>query len=290
MAIAIQTLTTLPNQQAVFDFGKGTNVLHYVVGISYWQFSFNNTDQRVDTISLSLTSNSAGSQVTTSVVGVLKGGDHEIGYDNSSVVLSCVAILDNDNRNYTLASAQGVTNGGRSAPITLASSTPSIASAFLSGFSLHYPSGKHHVQTIQTTAGFTPDGSTGYITGQVSMNDNSNNWAQSPTIDGGLVYVDSSQSGLLAQSLLNQQTGSPVTVNFDSNLSAAAVMLQSLIVSYGSGHDHDIKHVGGGVANWTVGGNKVVLDSAQAFMRDNSGNSQRNSDSRVSLIVLGVPA
>ncbi|PRQ09706.1 hypothetical protein [Enhygromyxa salina] len=291
MTVAIQTLSTLPNKEIVFDFGKGTNVLHYVVGISYWKFSFDNTDQRIDTITLNLTSNSAGSQVTTSIAAQLQGGDHKMGYKNSSVTLSCVAILNDDNRNYTFGSGLGIPNGGRSSPITLCSSTPSVSSAFLSGFSLRYSGSKHHVQTIQTTAGVATDGSTGYITSQANMNDHSNNWAQNPTIDGGLIYVDKSQTGLLAQALPNQQAASPVSVKFPgTSLSAAAVMLQSLTVSYGSGHDHDIKHVGGGAPNWTVGGDTVVLDSAQAFMSDDSHNSQQNSDSRVSLIVLGIPA
>lgn len=290
MPIAIQTQTQTPDKQFVFNFGAGANVLHYVVGISYWSFGFGNTDQRIDTLSLSLASNSTGSQVTTNPRAVLKGGSHEMSTGASSLTLTCIAIVQSENSKVTLAGSPGIPNNGRSAPIPLASATPSVASAFLSGFSFEYKSGKHHVQTLHAGAGLSQDGNTGYITSQCSMNDNSNNWAENPTIDGGLCYVDAASTSLLAQSVIDAQSTSPMTLTFGQNLSAAAVMLQDLYVTYGSGHNHDIYHVGGGTPSWSVSGNKVTLASASAFMNDNSKNHQVDSQSHVSMIVFGVPA
>ena len=291
MSFAVQSITHPPNQTFTFDFGSA-NVIQYVVGISYWDFRFDSTDQRISEVSLSLAPSASGGQVLVTPTAVLKGGSHNMDTSKSLLTLSCVAVLSNRNDDVTLTTELGVANSAPSVGFPLCSNTPNLQDPFLAGFNLAYPSDKkHHVQEIYTTAGFKADGTTGFITGQSNMLDRGNPDAAAPTIDGGVVYTDSSVDELLGQTKPGLQTTGTVDVDLGVPLSDAVVLLNSLTVKYEGNQTHDIMEVGGGCPSWTTDGSSIVkLTSPRAFMRDNSGNDQSDSSSSVTMIVIGIKA
>ncbi len=287
MPIEIKSVSSSPNKTVVFDFSD--KVLAYVVGVTYWKFSFGNDDHHVKTLLLSLESNQPNStQVTATITARLDDDTgHGISNSDSLVNVSCIAVITAADGNISLANANAIASGSSSGEISLPSNTLSTGAAFLSGWSLTQ-SADHHVKTFQTTAGFKQSGNLGQITSQAQMVDSSGNFA-SGSINGGLVAASTSERGILSRALVNQQTGSSQDVNFNADLKDAAVMLQSLAVTFGS-KDHHVKSIGGGCTGWKVNGQKVTLDNAQAFITDDSGNSQSNTDSSVSLIVFAIPA
>ncbi len=287
MPIEIKSVSSSPNKTVVFDFSD--KVLAYVVGVTYWKFSFGNDDHHVKTLLLSLESNQPNStQVTATITARLDDDTgHGISNGDSLVNVSCIAVITAADGNISLANANAIASGSSSGEISLPSNTLSTGAAFLSGWSLTQ-SADHHVKTFQTTAGFKQSGNLGQITSQAQMVDSSGNFA-SGSINGGLVAASTSERGILSRALVNQQTGSSQDVNFNADLKDAAVMLQSLAVTFG-GKDHHVKSIGGGCTGWKVNGQKVTLNNAQAFITDDSGNSQSNADSSVSLIVFAIPA
>lgn len=287
MPIEIKSVSSSPNKTVVFDFSD--KVLAYVVGVTYWKFSFGNDDHHVKTLLLSLESNQPNStQVTATITARLDDDTgHGISNGDSLVNVSCIAVITAADGNISLANANAIASGSSSGEISLPSNTLSTGAAFLSGWSLTQ-SADHHVKTFQTTAGFKQSGNLGQITSQAQMVDSSGNFA-SGSINGGLVAASTSERGILSRALVNQQTGSSQDVNFNTDLKDAAVMLQSLAVTFG-GKDHHVKSIGGGCTGWKVNGQKVTLNNAQAFITDDSGNSQSNADSSVSLIVFAIPA
>ena len=288
MSIAIRSTSSSPNKTITFDFPD--KVLAYVVGVTYWKFSFGNNDHHVKTLTLSLDSNQPTStQITTRITAKLDDDSgHGINNDSSSVHVSCIAVIQAIDGNITLANARGIASGASSNAIALPSNMLSIGSAFLSGWSLAQ-SGDHHVKTFETTAGFAQNGNSGQITSQAQMIDTSGNFA-SGSIDGGLLAASTSELGVLAKAVVNQQTTAAKSVDFGQPLSAdAAVMLQSLRVTFGS-KDHHVKSIGGGCSSWSVDGSKVTLADARAFISDDSGHTQSDSDSNVSLVVFAIPS
>ena len=101
------------------------------------------------------------SQITASITAKLDDDTgHGIDNGGSTVHVSCIAVLTAADGNITLANATGIASGSSSGSIALPSSTLSIGSSFLSGWSLAQ-GGDHHVKTFQTTAGFKQNGSVG---------------------------------------------------------------------------------------------------------------------------------
>lgn len=289
MPIAIKNKSTQPNKTITFDFGDD-NVLSYAVGIGYWKFTQGGSDHHVKKIALSLSPNqSSANQVTCTVNGTLKDSSgHTMKDSDSEVRLSCIAVVNSeDSNNLTIANADGIPNGDQSAAIALPNPSLSLGGSFLSGFNLVYDDGNdHHVRDVQTTAGFSQNGSTGYITSVAFMGDDSGNSADG-TIDGGLVATSTSETGILGQAVVNQETKDSQTITFSQPLESAAVLIQDLQVAYGS--DHHVKTIGGGCSGWSVSGDTVTLDDARAFVKDDSGHDEKSSESSVSLWVLAIP-
>lgn len=278
------------NTTGTFDFGSDS-VVAYCVGILYWNLSFGGDDHHVKTMSIQLNTNQpTTSQVTFTVNAVLQDDSgHTIDNSNSSVSVAIVANTTSRDSNFAFANANSINNGSQSGPIALPSSSLSIGSAFLSGLDLSYGSDDHHVKTVQTTAGFNYNGSNGEITSQAQMIDDSGNNASTASINGGLVAASSNASGLLVRAATDKQTTSAFDVEFGQQLKDSVPLLQNLLVSFG-GDDHHVKSIGGGCTGWKTNGSKVTMDNAMAFISDDSGNTQNNSDSKVSMIVLGIPA
>ena len=288
MPIAIQTLSSEPNKTLTFNFGS--SVLSYVVGVAYWEFSYGKKDHHVETISLKINANQPSSQqVTATVTAELQDGSgNKIDNASSTVKVCCVAVVTAQDNNITLVNVNNIDNNSQSGSIALPSSALSISSAFLSGFDISYGSKDHHVEQVQLSAGFNQSGNTGYITSQAQMSDDSGNNA-SGSINAGLVAASTNETGILGQIVTNQQTNSNINVPFNQPISEAAVLIQSYKVTYGSS-DHHVRTIGGGSSGWSVSGSSVILNNAQAFISDDSGNKQNNNDSDVSMIVFAVPS
>lgn len=288
MPIAIKTISITPNKTVTFDFPD--NVLAYVVGINYWRFSFGKDDHHVKKLLLSLDSNKPSSkQVTTKISAQIDDDSgHGISDGDSQVSVSCIAVLGAVDNNITLTGANGIPSEGSSKVLPVPSSTLSIGSSFVTGFSLSQ-SEDHHVKRIQTTAGFDQSGNSGQITALAQISDTSGH-SGTGTLNGGLVAASTSERGLLSLAVTNKQTDTSVSVDFGQALGAdAAVLLQNLEVTFGS-DDHHVKSIGGGCSGWKVEGSKVTLDNARAFVSDTSGHSQDNGASNVSLVVFALPA
>lgn len=288
MPIAISSTSSPPNTTVTFNFAD--KVLAYVVGVTYWKFSFGKDDHHVKTLTLALSNNQpTPTQITTRITAKLDDDSgHGISSNDSSVHLSCIAVIQGNDGNISLANARGIASGSASAAIALPGNALSIGAAFLSGWSLEQ-SGDHHVKTFETTAGFAQNGNSGQITSEAQMIDTSGNFA-SGSIDGGLLAASTSEFGVVARALINQQTGSASKVDFGQPLGPnAAVMLQSLRATFGS-KDHHVKTIGGGCSSWSVDGSTVTLSDARAFITDDSGHSQSDSDSSVSLVVFAIPS
>lgn len=287
MPIAIKSTSTPPNKTVTFDFPS--NVLAYVVGVSYWKFSFGSDDHHVKKMSLSLDNNQPGArQVTTTVTAKIDDeSGHGISSADSNIRVSCIAVIEAADGNILLASGNSIPSGDSGQSLPLPSSSLSIGTAFVAGFALTQDK-DHHVRSVQTTAGFKQTGNSGQITSQALLVDTSGHFA-SGNLNGGLVAASSSERGLLSSALTNQQTDKAQGVDFGRALAAdAAVLLQSLTVTFGN-DDHHVKSIGGGCSGWKVEGNKVTLDNARAFITDGSGHVQNDSESDVSLVVFAVP-
>ncbi len=285
MPVSIQSVTSKPNRNVTFAFED--DVIAYVVGVAWWKFSFGKDDHHVRTLAMSLNSNKTAREVSTTINATLRDDSgHDIDNEASEVRVCCVAVTRAADATLSLATASSIPSGGSSAPINLPSSSLAFGSTFLSGWSLSQ-GGDHHVKSFKANAGFAQEGNVGRITSVAEMVDTSGNDATG-SIDGALVAAAASETGIVAKFVANQQTTSNVTVNMGSEVKDAAVLVQSLMATFGS-KDHHVKTIGGGCPGWSTSGNAVILDSARAFLTDDSGNEQSNTESSVSLVVLGVP-
>jgi hypothetical protein len=294
MPVQLRTAYIQPNQTATFDF-TGYEVLSFVTGIAYWEFSFvPDEEHHVETIALSLVNNQPDSRTVTAEVNCTFSDDSGNNIDNeaSKVVVCCVAVVDSADSNLALAGASSIPDQGASPPIALPGSSLAISSAFLSGFNLSYGSTDHEVNSFETSAGFAQNGSQGAITAQAQMSDSSGNNAATATINGGLIAATPGESGLLAQSRTNLQVNPAdghVELEFGTEISAAVALLQDMHVQFDDDQDHTLTRIGGGCFSWEARATSVVLNTSNTFMSDNSGNSQDNSASSISVLVVAIP-
>lgn len=279
-----------PGHTATFDFGAGTKVLSYVVGLSYWEFEITASgDHHVQILALSLQNNKPDKNLVTSqVTGTLSDdGGHNIDVASSKVIVSCVALVDSDDE-LTLVNTASIPSGSQSAAINLPGAIQGSNTACLSGFDLRYPGSKdHHVQSVLMTAGFTANGSTGVVTSVAGMKDSSGDIA-SAAISGGVIAGALTGSGLLMMPLDNRQSQTPILCDFTVPITAAVVLLQHLTVSYPGGNHH-VKRIGGGTTDWSVSGSTVTVQNLRAFMKDASSHEQSDGLSNVSVMVVAVP-
>lgn len=290
--IVILNKSNTPNQTINFDFQD--NVLDYVVGITYWKFSFGNADHKVEKISLSVATNQPQSRrVSATLTGELRDSDDKTIEASSSIVnLSCIAIVGSPNNNFALANANGIANGSQSGGISLPSSSLKLQSSFLSGFLLDFGGGNdHEIKKIEMAAGLHRDGNVGHITSKAEMNDDSGHTSSSNSIDGGLIAIDSNGTGLLTKTLTNKQESSAITRSFNTPLSGATALIQSCTVTFGSGDDEKVKSVGAGSSEIEVTDNGTVIlkNGAKAFIEDESGNTQDDKNSHVTMILVAAP-
>ncbi|ODC03620.1 hypothetical protein BFW38_08755 [Terasakiispira papahanaumokuakeensis] len=292
MPISIDTQITAPNRSVTFNFDD--SVLAYVVGISYWDFSFGSNDHHVKELELSIQANKPTTQQVTAQITAKLNDDsgHGIDSGSSSIHVTCIAVIGSQDANVALVNENRIASGAESPAFPLPSNSLSISASFLSGWDLSQTE-DHHVKTFTTAAGFSQSGSNGQITGQAQMVDTSGNFA-SGWIDGGSLAASTTENGILAKAVTNKQTDSKFGVDFtdelqDKTIKEAAVLLQNLTVTFG-GDDHHVKTIGGGCSGWQADGTSVNLDNARAFLTDDSGHKQSNNDSNVSVMVVVTPS
>jgi len=289
MPFEYQSFTTNPNKSTTIQFSQ--NVIYYLPAVAYYSLSYGSSDHHVEEVALRLSVNQPSqTQLMVTVNAVLQDhGGNTIDNAESSVTVVVLAWTGTDPGTIQLASASNIANNGQSGPITLPSSNLSTFQTAFAGFDLSYGSSDHHVLYQGAGVSGEQSGSTGYVVGSARMGDSSGNTASTATVNGGLIAVAAGTDPGVGFALsANQQSDSPVYVNFPKTLKQAAVMLVSQTASFSS--DHHIQTVGAGCSGWSVNGNAVQLDNARAFMNDGSGNHHNDSKSNVTMLVVGFYA
>ena len=115
MPILLRSITTQPNKTITFDF-SGHQVLSYVVGLSYWKFTFGSKDHHVRTCALNLSSNKPEpSKVSVKVTGTLSDSSgNNINESDSSVVVNIIAVVDSPDSQLALGSSNAINNNSAS--------------------------------------------------------------------------------------------------------------------------------------------------------------------------------
>lgn len=291
MAIEVLSQTINLNETATFKFNGP--VLSNVVGISNFSFTYGSKDHHVQKISLSIQTSWSENTVRASVTAQLvDASGNLIDKGSSKVGLVCVANTVTTDSDLALATRTAIGNGAQSAGIDLPGASLKFAQPGIAGFSLSYGTKDHHLREILVTLGFTQHGTSGNINASAEMTDSDGNAAAGQSADGILVAGNYSEDGMLVAMLTNQQTGTSQEVTFDKGLSSAVVLLNAFTITF-KGDDHHVKTIGAGCSGWSVKSSdpkKVVINDARAFVSDNSGNTQNDSESSVNLVVVGIPA
>jgi hypothetical protein len=286
MPFEYKKVTTQPNTSIVVEFANP--LVFYIPGISYHSFKYPLSDAQVQQISLSLGVNQPSPrQLLISVIGVLQDSSgNGIDSSNSRVDVVVLAYTGTSPGNLLLQGAADIVNGGESVPIPLPSSTFDVLQTVLSGFDLAYGA-QQSVLYFGNGVSALQSGRNGYVLGQASMGDSSGNHASTARIDGGLIAVNSGIAiNVGFQVLAGQQTANQVSATFPNALKDAAVLIINSYARYSSGA-RQVATIGAGTTGWTISGKTVQLANAQAFMSTAGGETQDDTQSSVSLLVVG---
>jgi len=300
MAFAVQYQSVATNGSTIFTFPG--SVSSYIVGVSNFSFTFGSENQ-VQQIGLSLglpgrpVSTQNQTQIEVSVVATLSDtAGHVIDNQTSSVGVAVLAYTGAADASVMLQSA--TVNNGQSSNLTVPSGTlVSGLQPMVSGFQLAYPMGvDHNVQTVDIGVSSSPQ-NPGYASlgATATMHDASGNYVNgsggtTATITGSLLATSLSSPGYVKQIVLPKQTNAPFSVDLGTPLAAAAVFVTGFQLQYPLPNDWWVMTIGAGTTGSTVSGSSVLLNNAQALMQDNSGHSQDNAASSVSLVVIGIPS
>jgi hypothetical protein len=296
MPWAIQYQTLPFNEEWSCSFNFPESVSSYIVGIPYFHLSYDITESiyQVQALGLSLGTTQQGQTVSVTVTPTLSdAGGHTIDNQNSSVMVAVIAWTGAANPQVMLGSAPGIADGG-SAPLPVPSNTSNTGlQPILSGFDLEYASGSYQVETVDVSVSASPQGQgTASVNATVRMHDAGGHYADrgngTATIDGALLATSLSSPGYVTQTL-QLQSGHPVCVNFGNQLSSAVALITGFKVQYQAETSHLLKWISAGTASWSLNGPTVVLNSPRAQLYD-TVNSQDNTQSNVSLVVVGIPS
>jgi hypothetical protein len=291
MPFEYQTVKTNPNKSITMDFSQP--IVFFVPCIAYYSLKFNgNTDHHVQELGLRLSTNQPSpTQLMITITGTLRDkGGKTIDNAESTVTVVVLAWVGTNPGTIQLAAASNIANHSQSQPIPLPSSSLATLQTVLAGFNLSYGNTDHHVLYQGAGVAAEQSGATGYILGTVKMADSSGNNASTGTVNGGLIAVASgTDPGVGFMISPNNQSSSPIYVQFPKTLSAAAVMLVHEHAEYKS-VDHHVLTVGAGCSGWSVNGKTVQLNDARAFMSDSSNSRQDDSKSGVTLLIVGFYA
>lgn len=288
------------NSTIALDF-NGANVTSYVVGLSYWKLGIKSGNWLADVrlkVSSSLKNGVVEARVTADMDGKTLTAE-------STVTVSCLAVIDGPDGRSTLAQVDNIANGASSSVISLCSSQGGIAQPVLSGFDVSFPGhASHQIQEIHMGLDFKQSGAAGELKGRVGLSGHQDPYPF--TVNGGLVYLDEragvtldpvAGSPLLKAGTVTAQTwtgraSAGPTFNMGLPLKDAVVFIQSMTVSYAS-QSQNVRLIGGGAPGWVLGAGAasplVKLLSAEAFMANGDGVFEADSSS-VTLLVVGIPA
>lgn len=187
-------------------------------------------------------------------------------------------------------------NNGQSQSMTVPDETPvSGLLPILSGFDLEYNDTSWQVESVEVGISVSPQGQGLVSLGSTaSMHDAGGHFADGSggsiaTITGSLLATSLSSPGFVKQNLLAQQSGQQVSVNFDSQLDSAVALITGFQMQYSGHTSHYVRSISAGTTSWSINGSTVLLNSPQALMTD-TVNSQDNTASNVSLVVIGIPS
>lgn len=294
MPINIKTVSNVqPNQVATFQFQA--TIQSFLVGISYWNFGFQD-DHHLKQLSLALTNlGQSGKTVTCTVDAHLEDSEGNVIRPTlSSVNLVCIAVTGSAaDTNVGMTGANGIVTESTSSQLAIASANPRVAQAFLSGWSMRYidSSDDHHVRQVQFGAGVVPpNGNLTQISATARMNDHSGH-VSNGTINANLISLASSATDFVSK-VVTGQSKSAVPVQFDKKVSDAAVFLQSYNAIYTGSDDHHVRTIGGGCSGWSSPqGQILTLNDARAWMTDgNVYEDDTPTGSHVTFIAIGIPA
>lgn len=294
MPLTFQSIKLAPNASHTFTFTE--TVFAYQVGVASFKFSFpDGDDHHVEEISLSVSSNKAGSQnnqVAVQVDGVLKDDSgNGMDYPNSYVVVVCLAWVGSSTSFTNLSGPFTVGNGQQSNPIFMPGSNPNIAQSNLSGFFMSYGDTDHHIQGAAAGMGVSTNGNQAMLNGTAKMWDSSGNNAVNPTATGNLISSTDTNPGFIIKPMAAEQSSGTVTIPMGQALSNATSLITAFQVQFDG--DHHLNNIGAGNDTIQVDPNnnqQVLTSGIWAWMGDDSGHTQDNSKSSCSIIVIGFLA
>jgi hypothetical protein len=287
MPFEYKKVSTPPNKSIVINFDNP--LVFYIAGIAYYSLTYGRGDEQVQEIGLSLGVNQPSpKQLLIQVTGVLQDSSgNGIDPTQSKVDVVVLAWTGTNPGNLLLQGAADIVNGGQSVPIPLPGATFDVLQTVLTGFDLAYSPTQQSVLYQGTGVSALQSGSNGYVLGQATMGDSSGNHASIARVGGGLIAISSGTATNVGfQVLANQQTTNQVSATFPNTVRDAAVLIINGYARYSSGA-RQIQTAGAGTTGWSVSGKTVNLNNAQAFMRDAGGETQDDTQSSVSLLVVG---
>ncbi|WP_342379849.1 hypothetical protein NVS55_09950 [Myxococcus stipitatus] len=290
MPIEVRYTEVKPGETAKFDF-NGKSVSDYVVGIAYWKYDYGN-DRMVHQLELSVQATKPNdTTISASVTGKLADDSGNVLDTNASkVVVCCVAVIGPKNPAVALENVDNIPDHGESKLIALPNPPCAITNTFLSGWQLSY-SKQHQVAAVEFETGSSIHGNEVGITAIASMHDNSGNLPSTAQVNGGLIAATTTGEGLLVQLVpdIQKAVGEVFALRFSQPLSSAVVLLQKYKVTFHKSQDNYVRTIGGGCEKWEVDEYTVRLTEPRAFVTDDSNNVQTNDQSRVSLVIIGIP-
>lgn len=296
MGIEILSDGVLPNQTATFTFQK--QVYAYALGIWGFRLSYGaDTDHWVQDLSLRMLP--VQTEVEATVGNVIQArvearlsdsSGNTIDPSDSTIRPVCVAVTGMADARTVMTAVNGVANG-QQAPVSLpGSGLFSILSSFLSGFTLDYSSTDHQVLGASAGCGITNNQSQGFVTASAHLYDASGNRANSTNVDASVIASINNKPGF-ATAVVTRQTGNPIEVDFSpqlSSVSSVACLLNSWEVKFPS--VHNVRAIQVGSWGWPkISGTKVTLPNLWASIQDGSGNTQDDSASNATVLVIAVP-
>jgi hypothetical protein len=291
-----RVVTPVSQTEQTLTFVFDGAVQQYLVGISYFELTYGAVSHEVEWLALSLahslsTDNNAQINVTL-LADIFDGFNNCDGFLSKVTVVVLAWITPNSSEGLpaelTIQDVRSLGDGA-AGPAVAPTGQSSIQQAVLSGFNFEYLSGlsraAYWVERVSASAATSPP--------TALMQDSSGHKAYS-TISSWQIAASGSDPDFLVQTMLTaQQTQNPFRFEFSGMLQegqvlvGGAVLLTGFNVQY-QGQAYWVQTIGAGAEDWSISETAITATGARAFMWDNTGHNQDESQSNVSLIAIGV--
>jgi hypothetical protein len=289
MPLQIKTEHITPGATHVFDFDAP--ITQRMVGITSFLLSFGDKDHHVQTVSVSLSVNQAGSKlsvVANATMTDMSGNNLDL--VSSFIKVSALAWTGVDDPDLKLGNVSGITDGGTSVPITIPKIDPNILQAALAGFAFSFGALDHHMDGSTATVGTTLSGNSASVNGTVRMFDHSGHENVTGTVSAGLLANCDPSLGTFVYPTGALQSTDWRTIDVPVPFKNVTALVSGFKVQYGKDSDH---HVGDfnvvlsaeRIGETTDKGGKVKV-MGFAALRDKSSNHQDDSVSNVSGFIV----